>query len=185
MVSSTRHSDVKDDRAVVELSMRVARRFGDWNALRSALDCCSTDTSKRLLLVDLQVGGSNHDAERFISNYELSDSDESGDENDVEPKLPIRPQLALCYKILATVSPSISLDRISTALPSTERKVLVSISQSVLTLFGEDYPSYVEVVPLGDGHHPMPTTIQVEQTLFGCRRRSEVSMIHFHPSGFY
>ena len=183
MVSSTRHRAVKDDRAVVELSMRVTRRFGDWNALRSALDCCSSDLCKRLLLVDLQVGGTNHNAERFISNYELSDSDESGDGNDVEPKFPIQPQLALCDKILAaTACPTSSRSLEGTnghhqpaALQSTDRKVLVSISQSVLVLFGEDYPSYVEVTPLGDSNRPMmPTTIQVEQTLFGCRRHSEV-----------
>lgn len=176
MASSTHHSVVKDDRAVVELSMRVTRRFGDWNALCLALDCCASALSKRLLLVGLQVGGSNQNADRFISNYELSDSDESIDDDDDDEalNLPVRPQLALCDKIVARVYPDRPLERINTVLPSTERKVVVGISQSMLASFGEDYPSYVRVFSCTDSAPPTPTTIQVEQTLFGCKRRSEV-----------
>lgn len=180
MAASTQHSAAKDDRAVVELSMRATRRFGDWNALRSALDCCASTLSKRLLLVGLQVGGSNHNADRFISNYELSDSDsdESLDDDDEALALPVRPQLALCDEIIARVYPDRPLERINTVLPSTVRKVVVGISQSMLASFGEDYPAYVQVVSGMDSGSPTPTTIHVEQTLFGCWRRSEVCNPH-------
>lgn len=50
-----------------ELILRIARRFGSWNALGNIYDQCTSTAHSKLLLHDLTVGGTNQNCE-FISD---------------------------------------------------------------------------------------------------------------------